>query len=235
MATSRNLLSVLAVCLLALLAPAAGAQTPTDAQPPTTDRPSPVPYASVSELNNILAQVRDVAQSIDGDLGKTRVEKWKIDSATKRDVQGTVESIRRNVQSALPEIIAQVNNAPEDLAATFKLYRNLDALYDVFSQVEGSAEAVGSKDEAQSLRNDLTALQNARHALGDRLQNLAASKETELTRLRTQVKTLQAAPPPPPTKIIVDDTVPPKKPAKKKSVKPVTPPAPANSAPPQAK
>jgi len=224
MATSRNLLSILAGCFLALLAPAAA-----NAQTPTNDRPSPVPYASVSELNNILAQVRDVAQSIDGDLAKTRVDRWKADAATKRDAQANVESIRRNVQSALPEIITQVNNAPEDLAASFKLYRNLDALFDVFGPVAESAGAFGSKDEYQNLSNDLNALQSARHALGDRMQNLASNKESELTRLRNQIKILQAATPPePPKKVIIDDTEPPKKPAKKKSAKPAAP-APATA------
>jgi len=235
MATSRNLLSILASCLLALQAPAAAS-----AQTPTNDRPSPVAYASVSELNSILGQVRDVAQSIDGNLAKTRVDRWKADAATKRDAQANVESIRRNVQSALPEIITQLNNTPEDLAASFKLYRNLDALYDVFGPVAESAGAFGSKDEYQNLSNDLNALQSARHALGERMQNLAASKESELTRLRNQVRTLQAAPPEPPKKVIIDDTEPQKKPAKKKSAKPkpAVPPAPAPADPqsaPQAK
>ena len=39
------------------------------------------------------------------------------------------ESIQRNLQSALPEMISQLSNSPENLAASFKLYRNLDALY----------------------------------------------------------------------------------------------------------
>jgi len=227
MATSRKLLSIVAGCLLTLLAPAAAS-----AQTPTNDRPSPVAYASVSELNSILGQVRDVAQSIEGDLAKTRVDRWKADAATKRDAQANVESIRRNVQSALPEIITQLNNTPEDLAASFKLYRNLDALYDVFGPVAESAGAFGSKDEYQNLSNDLNALQSARHALGERMQNLAAAKESELTRLRNQVRTLQAATPPePPKKVIVDDTVPPKKPVKKKSAKPAAPPVPAPANP----
>jgi hypothetical protein len=230
---SRNMLPLLAGFALATLRPVAAS-----AQSPANDRPAPVAYASVSELNNILAQVRDVAQSIDSDLGKTRVDKWKTDAATKRDAQANVESIRRNVQSALPEIITQLNNTPEDLSASFKLYRNLDALYDVFGPVAESAGAFGSKDEYQNLSNDLNALQSARHALGDRMQNLAATKESELTRLRNQIKILQAATPPePPKKVIVDDTVPPKKPAKKKPAKPAAaPPTPANpQSAPQAK
>jgi hypothetical protein len=133
-----------------------------------------------------------------------------------------VDSIRRNLQSALPEIMAQVSASPEDLSATFKLYRNLDALYDVFGSVVENAGAFGSKDEFQGLSNDMNGLESARRALGERMQKLASAKEDELTRLRAQVKTLSAAvPPPAPKKIIVDDTEPAKKPAaKKKTAKP---------------
>jgi hypothetical protein len=202
--------------------------TPTAPQPP-------VPYASVNELNGILEQVKQTAQNMQADLEKTRIDRWKTDSSTKRQTQANVESIQRNLQSALPDIISQLSNSPEDLAASFKLYRNLDALYDVFGSVVESAGAFGSKDEFQSLSNDMTGLENARRSFGERMQKLASAKEDELGRLRTQIKTLQAAPPPPPKKIIVDDTEPPpKKPAAKKKPKPATaPPAkpPASTSP----
>jgi hypothetical protein len=190
---------------------------------PTTGSPPPVAYASVSELNNILGQVKQTATAIEADLNKTRIEKWKTDGSTKRQTQANVDSIHRNLQSALPEILTQVNNSPEDLAASFKLYRNLDALYDVFGSVVESAGAFGSKDEFQSLSNDMNGLESARRSFGERMQKLASAKEEELGRLRAQVKTLSAAPPPPPKKIIVDDTEPAKKPAKKKTpAKPAT-------------
>jgi len=92
-----------------------------------------------------------------------------------------------------------------------------------------SAGAFGSKDEFQALSNDMTSLESVRRAFAERLQKLASAKEEELTRLRSQIKTLQAAaPPPPPKKIVVDDTEPPKKPAVKKKPKP----APAEKTPP---
>ena len=230
MSNSRNIFVRSFFILVAVLAPAAaGAQDatgqPTGAQPP-------VAYASVSELNGILTQLQKTAQSMQSDLGKTRIEKWKTDGATKRQTLANVESIQRNLQSALPETIAQLNNAPEDVGVSFKLYRNLDALYSVFGSVAELAGAFGSKDEFQSLDNDLNGLKNARRSFGDRLQKLAANKEDELTRLRAQVKTLTAAPPPPPKKIVVDDTEPPKKPVKKKAPKP-QPPA-TTTAPPSA-
>jgi len=229
MSNSRNILVRSLFCFIAVLAPATvGAQdaagAPSGAQPP-------VAYASVSELNGILTQLQQTAQSMQSDLGKTRIEKWKTDGATKKQTLATVESIQRNLQSALPETIAQLNNSPEDLGASFKLYRNLVVLYDYFGSVMENAGAFGSKDEFQNLGNDMNGLESARRAFGERMQKLAASKEDELTRLRAQVKTLSAAPPPPPKKIIVDDTEPPKKPAKKKVAKPKPP---ATDAPPSA-
>ncbi|MGO9404295.1 MAG: hypothetical protein ACLPVW_12605 [Terriglobales bacterium] len=233
MLNSRNiLLRSLLPCLIALIAAAlaqaqAAAGAPSGAQPP-------VAYASVSELNGILAQLQQTAQSMQADLEKTRIERWKTDGATKRQTLATVESIQRNLQSGLPETIAQLNNSPEDLGASFKLYRNLVLLYDYFGSVVENAGAFGSKDEVQSLSNDMSGLETARRLFGERMQKLTASKEDELTRLRAQVKTLTAAPPPPPKKIVVDDTEPPKKPvpAKKKVTKPVTKPKTATDAPP---
>src|ERR1700757_5492088 len=195
----------------------------------------PVPYASVSQLNTILGPLQQASEAAQAGLGKLRIERWKVDSNSKKQALANVDSVKRNLQSALPEIIGQVQSSPEDLSATFKLYRNLDALYDVFGSVAESAGAFGSKDDYQSLSNDLEAIERSRRSLGERLENLTASKEAELAQLRTQVKTLQAAPPPPPQKIVIDDNEPPKKPApkKKKVPKPPKPTPPAQQAPAQ--
>ena len=229
MSNSQNILVRSLLCLIAALAPStAGAQNANGAQNGTQ---SPVAYASVSELNGILEQLKQTAQSMQSDLQKTRIERWKTDAATKRQTLATVESIQRNLQSALPETITQLNNSPEDLGASFKLYRNLVVLYDFFGSVVENAGAFGSRDEVQSLGNDMTGLETARRAFGERMQKLAAGKEDELARLRVLVKKLSAAPPPPPQKTVIDDTEPPKKPAKKKSTKPKPP---ATTAPPSA-
>src|SRR5450755_440662 len=221
MLNSRRIPNHLFLCLIAVLLPAAGAAQNSSGAASATQ--PPVAYASVSELNGILTQLQQTAKNTQSDLGKTHIEKWKTDASTKKQTLATVESIQRNLQSALPDTIAQLNNSPEDLGASFKLYRNLVVLYDYFASVVENAGAFGSKDEFQSLSNDMSGLESARRAFGERMQKLAASKEDELTRLRAQVKTLSAAPPPPPKKVVVDDTEPPKKPAKKKSTKPKPP------------
>ena len=88
----------------------------------------PVSYASVSQLNGMLAQLEATSKDTQSDLVKLRIERWKTDNSSKKQSLANVDSIQRNLQGALPQIIAQLRTAPEDIPATFKLYRNLDAL-----------------------------------------------------------------------------------------------------------
>jgi len=185
----------------------------------------PVSYASVTQANTLLAQLEATSKSTQADLAKLRIERWKTDASSKKQALGNVDSIQRNLQNALPEMLGQLRNAPEDLPATFKLYRDLDALYDVLGSVVESAGAFGSKDDFQSLSNDLSSFEGTRKQIAERIETLASSKEQEITRLRADLKTAQAAiPVAPPKKIVVDDTEPPKKPAvkKKPAAKPAT-------------
>jgi hypothetical protein len=196
----------------------------------------PVSYASMTQLSGLLNQLEATSKTTQGDLTKLRIEHWKTDSSSKKQSLGDVESIQRNLQNALPDMIAQLRNAPEDMPATFKLYRNLDALYDVLNGVVESAGAFGPKDDFQSLSNDVSAFEGTRKQIAERVNNLAQSKEQEIVRLRADLKTAQAAiPAAPPKKTVVDDTEPPKKPVAKKkpaAKKPATT-APASTAPAQ--
>jgi hypothetical protein len=191
----------------------------------------PVSYSSANQLNGLLADLESASQAAQVDLAKLRIERWKTDSGSRRQAESNTESIQRNLQTALPEIIAELKASPESLTSTFKLYRNLDALYDVFESVAESAGAFGSKDEFQSLENDVSAFEKARRSVADRMETLAGAKEVEVTRLRAALQSAQASTPAqPPKKIVVDDTVPAKKPGVKK--KPAAKPA-ASTAPTQ--
>lgn len=193
-----------------------------------------VSYASVSQVNGLLSQLEATSKATQGDLMKMRIERWKTDGSTKKQALGNVDSIQRNLQNALPEMIEQLRNAPEDLPATFKLYRNLDALYDVMGSIAESVGAFGPKDDFQSLSNDLNSFEATRKQLAERLANLAAAKEQEIVRLRGDLKTAQAAiPAAPPKKTVVDDNEPPKKPVAKKKPAAKKPPATTTSPPAQ--
>lgn len=210
--TSRVATAIAAI----MIAVSASAQAPADAPS------APVSYSSMAEFNQILGTLNQASQSTQNDLSRLRIEKWKTDSNTKRQTQSDTESILRNLQNALPGILAQLQNAPENVAITFKAYRNLDALYDVLTSVVESAGAFGSKEEFQSLSNDLNSLDNSRHAVADRMEKLASTRETEIGELRVALQNARAAIPP--KKTVVDDTEPPKKaaPRKKPVPKPKT-------------
>jgi hypothetical protein len=218
------------------------ATAPTNTQYSAQGRPAaagqegePVSYASVSQLNGLLGQLEETSKSAQADLGKLRIDHWKTDGSSKKQALANVDSIQRNLQGALPEMISGLRTAPEDMPATFKLYRNLDALYDVLGNVVELTGAFGSKDEVQSLSNDLNSFENTRKQIAERIESLSASKEAEIVRLRTDLKTAQAAiPAEPPKKIVVDDTAPPKKPPVKKKPAPKTTTTPSSTTKPAA-
>lgn len=220
-------LSPLLMFLLLFAVTAVGQSEPAiSASPGNAQGGQPVSYSSMTQLNGLLAQLEENSKSTQADLVKLRIERWKTDGASKKANLANVDSIQRNLQGALPEIISQLRAAPEDLPATFKLYRNLDALYDVVGSVAEGAGAFGTKDDFQSLSNDLTGFENSRKQLAQRIETLSSAKEAEIVRLRADLKTAQAAipPAPPPKKIVVDDNEPVKKPVVKKKPKPATPP-----------
>ncbi len=217
---STPLLLVFPAIAVAQSGPAAAMSAPAG----ISGQGQPVSYTSVTQLNGMLQQLEDMSKATQADLVKLRIERWKASGSDKKQALGNVDSIQRNLQGALPGIIAQLRAAPEDLPATFKLYRNLDALYDVLGSVAESAGAFGSKDDLQSLSNDLSGFEGTRKQLAERIENLSSAKEAEILRLRSDLKTAQAAiPATPPRKIVVDDNEPPKKPTAKK--KPVAKPA----------
>ena len=197
-------------CLSLIVAQAAFAQAPAP----------PVSYSSINELNQILGNLDQASQATQTDLGHLRIEKWKTDGNTKKQTESDVESIQRNLQNAMPALINDLKASPENLAQTFKVYRNLDALYDVISSVVESTGAFGSKEEFQALNRDLGSLQDSRRAVADRLDRVASAKETEIGQLRSalQAARTEAAP----KKTVVDDTAPTpaKKPAPKKKATP---------------
>jgi hypothetical protein len=191
------------------------------ARPASAQGSQPVSYASMTQLNGMLAELEVNSKRTQADLAKLRIERWKTDGNSKKQVLANVDSIQRNLEGALPAIIAQLRAQPEDLPTSFKLYRNLDALYDVVGSVVEGTGAFGSKDDFQALSNDLTTFEGTRKQLAQRIESVSLAKEAEIVRLRADLKTAQAAiPAPAPKKTVVDDNEAPKKPAVKKK-KPV--------------
>jgi len=168
-----------------------------------------------------LDRLQTAASQVAIDLGHMRIEKWKADGQSKQQAQANAESVQRNLTSALPGLIENVRSAPQDLNANFKLYRNLNALYDVFGSLTESAGAFGPKSDYEALAQQLGVIDSVRRDLADALERLTSFTQYELNQLRSQIRAQQqaaaaAAAVAPPKKIMVDDTEPPKKSANKK-------------------
>ena len=173
-----------------------------------------------TQLPPVLSEIEKAAQQANLDLARLRIEKWKTDADNKNQSSANAQSLTRNLSGALPEMIGTVRNSPNSLAPAFKLYRDLSAVYDVFSSLTESAGAFGPKDDYRGLAADAQSLDTARRGLGDYLENAATIKDAQLQDL--QAKIAAAAKPAPVTKTIVDDNEPPKPVTrkKKKTVKP---------------
>ena len=197
------LLGLLLSCSIAMLAQA---PAPASVTAPSPSVQQPVGSYSMTPVLSELDRLEGVSSALTGILSQLKVEKWKADTNSKRQAESNAESIQRNLKSALPGMISGVRSAPQDLGAEFKLYRNLNALYDVMGSLTESTGAFGPKGDYEALAQQLDRLDSIRRNLGDSLEQLAASNQSQLDQLRTQVKNLQAqANAAPPKKVVVDD------------------------------
>ena len=199
---------ILVFPLALLLAAGAAAQVSSHASNQSVPRPA---NAVAPITSPTLIQLQQAANNLRVDLASLRIGKWK-DKDNREQAQANAESLDRNLQLALPGMIQEAQAQPGSMGAQFKLYRNLNALYDVLHGLTESAGAFAPKDEFSALSNDLSAFDQLRRQMGDQLQSLAQQKDEQMARLAANARA--AAPAAAPKKIVVDDTVS-EKPSKK--------------------
>ena len=147
--------------------------------------------SDIQAYGQMLGQLQQVAQQTASDLGRLKVDKWKADSSIKQESQQHVASLQRNLMAALPEMIQKAQAAPQDLAPSFKLYRNLNVVYDVISSTAENAGAFGPKDQYEPLANDIGRLDQVRRDMADRLDWLSGVKDTQIKQLGQQLVAAQ--------------------------------------------
>ena len=211
------------------------ASQPPAASQPSSQSPIAAPAApgnailsNPGDLSSMLQSIELETSGLNADVGKLRVEKWKVDASTKHQASENIGSIQRNITGALPGLITAVRTAPQSLAANFKLYRNLNALYDVVASVSESAGAFGKREEYDLLAPHAQALDAGRRNYGEYLQQMTATADDRIaTAEREKAAALAAAQQQqaPPKKVIVDDNEPAPPPKKKKPAKKSAPPA----------
>lgn len=188
----------------------------------------PASAPDVAQFTQVLAQIDQASQQTNLDLAQLRIEKWKTGSDHKQQAQADAESLMKNLSGALPGMVSTARVTPNALAPALKLYRDLNALYDVLSGLTESTGAFGPKDDFNALVNDQHALDAGRRSVGDYLDALAAYRDAEVAKLTQQVATNNAQAS---KKVVVDDEAPPPPKRKKAKAKTATTKAAAKPAP----
>lgn len=130
------------------------------------------------DLNALLQQIQQATGSANLDIAKLRIEKWKTDSEQKRQMQQVADSLQKNISNAVPGLISDVQNSRGGVVASFKLYHNVNVLYEFLSALADATGAFGKRDEYEPLAADAAALDTAR-------QNLSAYIEQAAVRLES--------------------------------------------------
>ena len=185
--------ALLSIALVLLVASALASQTLVS--------PAATNNVSVNQANVASTSMKSIASDLDKlqatasqaaqDIGNLRIEKWKANPNAKSAALVDADSVKRNLTDALPGLIDAARATPEDMNAEFKLYRDLNALYDVFGTVTEAARVFGQRGEYDALSQQFQVIGSVRRRLGESLEQLTASTQGELNQMRLQIKDQQ--------------------------------------------
>ena len=190
-----------------------------------------------TDLNTILLQIQQATSSANVNIGKLRIEKWKTDSQQKQQMQQVADSLQKNITNAVPGLISDVQTSRGGVLASFKLYHNLNVVYEFLSSMAEAAGAFGKREEYQPLESDATALDTVRQNLSTYIEQAAGKMEAANRAAANAVQARQGSGTLVPGKkvVVIDEAdTPPRKRPKSTKKKASTPPAQASPTPAQA-
>jgi len=162
--------SALAVTIFALAAALSPAAQPSHAAPPAEPAPS---------LDSVLLEIQQAAQAANVDIARLKIEKWKVDSSEKTQMQQLADSLHKNIAHAVPDLISDVRASHGSVSSTFKLYHNINVVFEYLNSLTDAAGSLGKSEEYESLSRDTTALDKARQDLSTCIEQAAASLESK--------------------------------------------------------
>ncbi|MDW5265860.1 MULTISPECIES: hypothetical protein [Acidobacteriaceae] len=162
-----------------------------------------------------------LAQSLEG----LRPDKWKTSDAIREETSSNISSIHRDIETALPQLLAGADAAPNSVSQLLPAYRNIEALYDVLLRVGQVANLAAPNQQSAAIDHARASLEDARRALGDHLNSAALAQEQQVHSLQTALRAV----PPPAAPVVCPTPAPVKK--RKRVNKPVkkSAPSPASS------
>jgi hypothetical protein len=206
------------------LAQAGGMNRPSPAPTPA----SSTPISASPSLDTVLQEVQLATQSANVTITQLKIDRWKVDGSGKTELQHVADSLHRNITSAVPDLISEVRSSHGSVSSAFKLYHNVNVVYEYLNQLTDAAGNYGKKEEFDPLNSDTAALDKARQHLSTYIEQAATVLENKV-RAATATATPAPVPQPTPKKIIVDDDASSKKSAttkKKRTSSPTPTPSP---------
>ncbi len=199
---------VLAVSILLFAALAAAQRSSATRPAPSPAAPASSPSTATSapapELDSILAEIEQSTQAANSDITRLRIDRWKADAADKAQLQQVADSLHKNIAFAVPDLISDVRSNHGSVSSTFRLYHNLNVVFEYLNSLTDAAGSLGKREEYDPLNSDTAALDKARQQLSSYIEQEAASLETKV-RAGAAAATPTPAPQATPKKIVVDD------------------------------
>lgn len=158
-----------------------------------------------SDVNGSLERLEQVRAAAEADIADLDIARWRSGWKTawlkknsrKEQAQGLAASLERNLKGAMPDLIHDAQNSHGGIGATFKLYNNVNVVYESLESLVEITNSYGRKDESAQITADYAALGRLRQELSGYIQQTAASLEPRSVTL--------------PKKIVIEDNAPSRK------------------------
>src|SRR5262249_8242346 len=152
----------------------------------------------------ILLDIQKAAGSANTNIGRLRIEKWKTDSDQKKQLLQIADSLQKNITNAVPGLINDAQASKGGVLASFKLYHNLNVLYEFLNGRSEAAGPFGKRKEHEPLAADASALDTARQNLSNYIEQ-AANRLEVASRTPAPSAQPQKATVVPGKKVVIDD------------------------------
>lgn len=158
-----------------------------------------------SDVNGSLERLEQVRAATEADISALEIDKWRtgwktawLKRASRKDqAEGLAASLERNLTDAMPGLIHDAQNSRGGIGTTFKLYNNVNLVYESLESLVEVTSSYGKKGESSQIAADYAALGRLRQELSGYIQQTAASLEPKSGPL--------------PKKIVIDDNAPARK------------------------
>ncbi|MCU1225173.1 MAG: hypothetical protein JWQ42_3266 [Edaphobacter sp.] len=174
-----------------LLLTLCGAAATLSAQTPASPAEAQAPRTPSEILQPALSTLQPTLDAL-------RTDKWKTSGAAREETEANINSIRRDLETTLPPLLATADAAPGSITQVLPAYRNIEALYDVLLRVAAVARSAAPTQQSAPLEQAMASLDAARRDLGDRLQAVALTQDQQVRDLQTKLRAIPAAPAPAP-------------------------------------